>query len=166
MNVVLITAVFSTMLASMFGLGRMMRSLADEGHAPAWLKENTNIPRKGILFSGAAMLAGLLFSFILPKQVYLFLVSSGGFSLLFTYVVILMTHYRFRRKSGCPPAGNCQLKGFPVTSIAAIVVLIAVIVCMPLVPGQGYGLIAGAALVALYTAIYFIKKTRLKNRQR
>jgi L-asparagine transporter-like permease len=158
MNVVLITAVFSTMLASMFGLGRMMRSLADEGHAPAWLKSEANIPRKGILFSGAAMLAGLLFGFILPKQGYLFLVSSGGFSLLFTYVVILLTHYRFRKRNGCPPTGSCQLKGFPATSIAAIAVLIAVIVCMPLVPGQGYGLIAGIALVLMYIGVYLIKK--------
>lgn len=165
MNVVLITAVLSTMLASMFGLGRMMRSLADEGHAPAWLRDRANIPRKGILFSGAAILAGLLFGFILPEQVYLFLVSSGGFSLLFTYVVILLTHYRFRKKNGCPPVGNCQLKGFPYTSIAAIAVLIAVIVFMPLVPGQGYGLIAGVSLLVLYTVIYLIKKARLKKKR-
>jgi L-asparagine transporter-like permease len=35
LNLVLITAILSTMLAAMFGLGRMMRSLADEGLAPS-----------------------------------------------------------------------------------------------------------------------------------
>jgi AAT family amino acid transporter len=70
----------------------------------------------------------------------------------------LLTHYKFRKKNGCPPAGSCQLKGFPYTSIAAVVILIAVIICMPLVPGQGYGLIAGVILVLLYIGIYLIKK--------
>lgn len=158
MSFVLITAVLSTMLAAMFGLGRMMRSLADEGHAPRWLKDTRDIPRRGILFSGAAMLAGLLLGFVLPEQVYLFLVSSGGFSLLFIYLVIMLTHYRFRKKSGCPPAGNCQLPGFPFTSIAAIISIIAVILSMPLVAGQQYGLFAGAGLVIIYTLIYIVRK--------
>lgn len=158
MSFVLMTAIFSTMLASMFGLGRMMRSLAEEGHAPKWLKDNHNIPRKGILFSGAAMLAGLFFGFILPKQVYVFLVSSGGFSLLFTYLVIVLTHYKFRRKSGCPPRGNCQLPLFPFTSWLAIISIIAIIISMPLVSGQQYGLFAGLGLVIVYIILYQIKK--------
>lgn len=160
---VLMTAIFSTMLASMFGLGRMMRSLAEEGHAPAWLRDKHNIPHKGILFSGAAMLAGLFFGFILPKQVYIFLVSSGGFSLLFTYLVIMLTHYRFRKKNGCPPRGNCQLPLFPFTSCLAIASIIAIILSMPLVQGQQYGLLAGLALVFAYIILYQIKK-RLRKK--
>lgn len=158
MSFVLITAIFSTMLAAMFGLGRMMRSLAEEAHAPSWLKDKKNIPYRGILFSGAAMLAGLFFGFILPRQVYVFLVSSGGFSLLFTYLVIMLTHYRFRRENGCPPRGNCQLPGFPVTSWIAIISIAAIILSMPLIPGQQYGLLAGSSLVVLYTVLYQVKK--------
>ncbi len=166
MSFVLMTAIFSTMLASMFGLGRMMRSLAEEGHAPGWLKDKNNIPRKGILFSGAAMLAGLFFGFILPKQVYLFLVSSGGFALLFTYLIIMLTHYRFRRRNGCPPCGSCQLPLFPFTSLLAIASIIAIILSMPLVSGQQYGLFAGLGLVFLYIILYRIKKRIAKKRAR
>jgi L-asparagine transporter-like permease len=36
-NFVLITAILSASLASMFGIARMLRSLADEGHAPKWM---------------------------------------------------------------------------------------------------------------------------------
>ena len=164
MSFVLITAILSTMLAAMFGLGRMMRSLAAEGHAPSWCRDRGDIPRRCILFSGAAMLAGLFMGFVLPEQVYLFLVSSGGFSLLFTYLVIMLTHYRFRRRSGCPPAGHCQLPGFPYTSLAAIIGIIAIILSMPLVSGQQYGLIAGAALAALYTSVYVVKKLVAEKR--
>ncbi len=154
MNIVLITAIISTMLAAMFGLGRMIRSLVEAGHAPAALKDKGDIPYKGILFSGFAMLIGLFLGFILPGEVYIFLISSGGFSLLFTYLIILFTHQRFRKAYGCPPSGNCQLPGYPFTSWVAIVSLIAVIISMPLVPGQGNGLVAGLILTLVYIAVY------------
>lgn len=162
MNIVLITAILSTMLAAMFGLGRMIRSLADEGHAPKWLKDEREVPYRGILFSGIAMLAGLGFGFMLPR-VYLFLVSSGGFALLFTYVVIVATQIRFRKKYGCPPEGKCQMPGYPYTSWIALISLIVIIMSMPLISGQGAGLMAGIIIVAMYTVIYMViyaKSTR------
>lgn len=163
MNVVLITAILSTMLASMFGLGRMIRSLADKGHAPLWLKDKGDTPYKGIIFSGAAMLAGLLLSLILPERAYIFLVSSGGYSLLFTYLIILISHYKLRKKKGCPPEGKCQLPGYPFSSWVAIVSLIAIILSMPLIPGQGYGLLAGVSLTLLYVLVYLAKQYLAKN---
>jgi L-asparagine transporter-like permease len=157
-SIVLVTAILSTMLAAMFGLGRMIRSLADEGHAPSWVKDAGDIPYRGILFSGSAMLVGLGLGFMLPKQVYIFLVSSGGFAILFVYVVILATHYKLRKENGCPPQGNCQLPGYPVTSWLALASSIFIIMSMPLIPGQSAGLLAGLMLVFLFIGIYFVNK--------
>lgn len=153
LNIVLITAILSTMLAAMFGLGRMIKSLADEGLAPIWLKDEKRVPFRGILFSGFAMLLGLGMGLFLPK-VYLFLVSSGGFSLLFVYAVIMATHIRFRKSNGCPPNGKCQLPGFPYTSWVVLISLIAVIFSMPFIPGQASGLIAGIIMITIYSLIY------------
>jgi AAT family amino acid transporter len=152
----LIIAIFSTMLAATFGLGRMIRSLADAGQAPSFLIEKREIPVRGILFSGTAMLAAVGLGYLLPKGIYIFLVSSGGFSLLFAYLIILVTHYKFRIRNGCPPKGNCQMPGFPYTSWAAILALIIIIATMPLVPGQGSGLFAGILLILFYMILYFI----------
>ncbi|MFZ5989921.1 MAG: amino acid permease [Bacillota bacterium] len=155
-NIILVTAVLSTMLAATFGLGRMIRSLADEGHAPVWLKDTEGIPYKGIVFSGLAMLSGMALGFVLPRHVYIFLVSSGGFALLFTYTVILATHYKFRKNKGCPPEGRCQLPGFPYTSWIALILTAAIIFSMPLVPGQEAGLLAGFLLVGFYCISYVL----------
>lgn len=157
-NIVLITAILSTMLAAMFGLGRMITSLADENHAPIWLRSRGEVPYRGILFSGVAMLIALAFGLLLPR-VYLFLISSGGFALLFTYSVILATHIRFRKINGCPPEGKCQMPGYPYTSWIALISMIAIVLSMPLIPGQGVGLIAGFIMVALYSGIYMIIKS-------
>lgn len=156
MNVILVVAILSTMFAAGFSIARMLNSLADDGYTPKWVKDNTDIPKKCIIFSGIAMLIAFLSSFVLPERVYVFLVSSGGYSLLFAYLIITITHKFFRTKQGCPPKGNCQLKGYPITSYIAIISLILIIFSMPFVEGQGLGLVAGLALTGLYSLCYFI----------
>lgn len=164
MNIVLISAILSTMLASVFGLGRMLRSLAAEGHTPAWMKDNRDVPYRGILISGAGMLAGLGLGQLLPHGVYLFLISSGGFTLLFAYIVIMASHYRLRRRNGGRPlAGQFGLRGYPYTSWIAMIGLVAVLVSMPLIPGQGSGLVAGVALVLLFASIYWVSNRLRKT---
>lgn len=155
-NLVLVTAILSTMLAATFGLGRMLRSLADNRDAPAFLIDRGDVPLKGILFSGIAMLLGVSLSYLLPDRIYIFLVSSGGFSLLFAYLIIMLTHLRLRKLHGCPPHGNCQLAGFPYTTWAGITGLAIVIITMPLIPGQGSGLFAGLGLIGIYSLAYYV----------
>lgn len=172
-NIVLITAILSTMLAAMFGLGRMMRSLAEEGLAPNWVKDTRDsrvhkskspdsglpdVPYRGILFSGAGMLLGLWFGLLFPR-VYLFLISSGGFALLFTYAVIMATHIRFRKLNGCPPDGKCQMRGYPYSSWVVLFCLILAIFSMPFVKGQATGLVAGIVMVVIYACSYLVMKT-------
>lgn len=157
-NLVLITAILSTSLASMFGLGRMMRSLVDEGHAPIWLKDTRDVPYRGILFSGLGTLIGLGFGLLLPR-VYLFLVSSSGFALLFTYVIIMAAQIRLRKRSGCPPLGKCQVPWYPYSSWIVLISLLLVIASMPFIAGQGSGLIAGLIILSAFFIIYLILRT-------
>ncbi|MHA6533442.1 amino acid permease [Paenibacillus sp. BAC0078] len=160
MNIVLVSAILSTMLASVFGLGRMLRSLAEEGHTPDWMRDRAAIPYRGILISGSAMLAGLWLGMLLPQGVYLFLVSSGGFSLLFSYVVIMASHYRLRKRHGGPLTGGNGLRGYPYTSWIAIASLAAILASMPLIPGQGGGLAAGVMFVVFFSGIYAVGSLR------
>lgn len=163
LNLVLISAILSAMLACIFGLGRMIRSLSDEGHAPIWLKDKKDVPYKGILFSGLSMLAGLFFGLLFPRA-YLVLITSGGFALIFTYAVIMASHIRFRKREGCPPGGICQMPGFPLTSWIALISLIVVLLCMPFIPGQTAGLITGSSMVVIFSLIYFVMSYLRRNR--
>jgi L-asparagine transporter-like permease len=162
LNLVLISAILSAMLAAIFGLGRMIRSLTDEGHAPSWLKDKGDVPYRGILFSGLAMLLGLGFGLLFPR-VYLVLISTGGFSLIFTYAVIMASHIRHRRRHGCPPEGICQIPGFPYSSWIALISLIIVMVSMPFIPGQATGLISGIVMVIFYTLVYLAVRARIRR---
>jgi L-asparagine transporter-like permease len=165
-GVVVVSAIISTMLATMFGLGRMMRALADENQAPGWLKEQTDVPYRGIITSGITMLAALWFGLLLPS-VYLFLLSSGGFAILFTYAVMMASQMRLRKKHGCPPEGKCQLPGYPYTSVFVLISLIVAILSMPFVRGQLSGLIAGIILLVFFEAAFsFLKFFRSRDKNR
>lgn len=162
-NIVMFTAILSTMLAAMFGLGRMIRSLAEEGFAPKLLKDKKDVPYKGMIFSGAAMLLGLMLGLLFPK-VYLFLVSSGGFALLFTYVMILASEIKLSKRRKIK---NRYAYWFTMAA------LVAVIFSMPFVPGQSQGLIAGIIIILFYSLIYSgikyyenIKKFKYQNVKR
>ncbi len=163
-NFILVTAILSTMLASMFGLGRMMRSMADEKQAPLWLQDRKDVPYKGILFSGFCMLIGLGAGLFFPR-VYLFLISSGGFATLLTYGAIMATHIKFRKCNGCPPNGKCQMPGFPYTSWIALISIIAIIGSMPFIAGQTAGLLAGIGMAVLYALIYLVMKATGKVKE-
>ena len=162
MTVILISAILSTMLAAMFGIGRMLRSLVDERLGPAFLKDKTDVPYRGILFSGLCMMLFLYVGLLLPG-VYLFLISSGGFALLFTYIVLMFTHIRFRKKNG-KPEGNCRLCGFPYSSLFTMAGLIIAMFSMPFLKGQTLGFLAGIVLVAFFTVCYAIVKATSKQK--
>lgn len=162
-NIVLIFAILSAMLAAIFGLGRMIRTLTDDGHAPRWLKDESEVPYRGILFSGLIMLLGLGFGLLFPR-VYLVLISTGGFALLFTYAVIMASHIRFRSRHGCPPDGICQMPGFPYTSWIALVSMIVVLICMPFIPGQEVGLVSGLVMVLFFAVAYYLMTLYRRSR--
>ena len=157
-NLVLITAILSTMLAAMFGLGRMLRSLAEDGLTPRWLKDKGEVPHRGILFSGLAMLISLGIGLLLPS-VYLFLISSGGFALLFTYAVIMASHIRLQHPAKAA-AETKQVKPGKgrASSWMVLFFLAAAIFSMPFAAGQEAGLFAGAVMLVVYGLAYFFLK--------
>lgn len=156
MNVILISAILSTMVAAMFGIGRMLRSLVEGGLGPKFLKDKTDVPYRGILFSGFSMLVSLFIGLLFPR-VYLFLISAGGFAILFTYIVLMVTHIRFRKVNG-KPEGKCRLCGFPYSSLLTLLGLIIAMFSMPFIEGQAAGFFAGILLVVFFTICYGIVK--------
>ncbi|AJA46542.1 GABA permease [Clostridium pasteurianum DSM 525 = ATCC 6013] len=161
-NIVMITAILSTMLAAMFGMGRMLRSLVDEGHAPKWLKDKSKVPHRGIVFSGFAMFLALIMGIIIPK-IYMFLISSGGFALLFTYAVIVATQIRLRQRYGSPKKGQYHIIGYPYSSWITLISLIIIIISMPFISGQTSGLVSGLIIIAFYTFAYMLMKVYKKS---
>ncbi|MFA9465031.1 MAG: amino acid permease, partial [Velocimicrobium sp.] len=163
MNLILITAILSTMLAAMFGIGRMLRSLVDDGLGPRFLKDTHDVPYRGITFSGISMLLALYIGLLFPR-VYLFLISSGGFSLLFTYIVLVFTHIRYRKRNG-KPESPCRVKGFPYSSLFTLLGLIIALFSMPFLEGQTSGFFTGICLVFFFSICYLGMKGIMRRKK-
>lgn len=159
LNLIVMTAAFSTMLAGTYGVGRMLYSLAEEGQAPALFRRlgRGDVPRLAILASSAVALLGSVLGFVLPEYVYQFLISAGGYALLLAYLAILASQLRLRRRLGCGPAG-CQMPWYPYSTWAAIAALVVILLSMPLIPGQGAGLWAGLAFTAAFAGLYLLRR--------
>jgi len=143
----------------------MIGSLAKDKLAPSWLKDKHMVPYRGILFSGISMLSALWFGMLFPS-VYLFLISAGGFSILFAYVMIMATHIRFRRKKLILLDGKRQKNVFPYASLITLLALLAVIMGMPFVAGQETGMFAGGAILSFFATTYLVMLLYQRNHKR
>lgn len=101
LNGVILVASFSVMAGSVFSANQILQSLAKGGEAPKFAtkvskKRETPYGSLAITAVGLAIFIGL--SYILPSQVYNFLISASSFFTFFTYFIICMTFLYWRRK--------------------------------------------------------------------
>ena len=77
-------------------------SMAERGDAPkAFLKLNSSgVPVRAVLFGTFFAYIGVVFSYISPDKVFLFLVNASGGIALLVYLVIAVSHLKMRKKWG------------------------------------------------------------------
>jgi GABA permease len=80
MNFVVLTAVLSCLNSALYANSRMLYGMAQKGEAPkSFLKLSKNgVPVRAILFSTAFSYIAVIFSYISPDKLFLFLVNSSG----------------------------------------------------------------------------------------
>lgn len=100
MNVIVLTAVLSCLNSGLYTNSRMLYGMAQKGNAPkAFLKLNKNgVPVRAILFGTFFAYIGVIFNYISPDKVFLFLINASGGIALLVYLVIAFSHLRMRRK--------------------------------------------------------------------
>jgi L-asparagine transporter-like permease len=127
LNGVMIAAAFSTMVAAMFAVTRVLLSLGKDGEAPrALLKRNgRGVPVRALLLSSGGLLLAVLLSFLLPKTVYELLTTSAGIILVGVWLIILWTHHRFRRVTAGKKESPYRMWGYPWRNgLAALLILL------------------------------------------
>ena len=75
-------------------------SMAERGDASkAFLKLNSSgVPVRAVLFGTFFAYIGVVFSYISPDKVFLFLVNASGGIALLVYLVIAISHLKIRKK--------------------------------------------------------------------
>ncbi|MET0454192.1 MAG: amino acid permease [Mycobacterium sp.] len=98
-EVVILTAVCSCANSAIYTSSRMLFSLAERGDAPRLLGDTTGrgVPTNAILASSVVGLVAVVVNYSLPEQLFQYLIATTGAIGLIVYLVIAVTHLRFRR---------------------------------------------------------------------
>lgn len=163
MNLVVITAALSSANTNLYLSTRMLFSLSRGRYAPAWigrLSEN-GVPHHALAISSAGMFAAILLAVFAPKNAFLLLYGTAVAGMFYVWIVILLTHLRFRQTMG--PACEkipLRLPGHPWPTLAALVAMSAIALSTFWVSGLEYTIPTFLPLLAAISLIYLAMRPR------
>jgi len=109
-----------------------------------------------MLMSSIFLLIVVGISYLLSKTIFVYPASASGVTLLINWIIIAVTHLRFRKKHQENfGAGKLRYLGFPYITITAIVLLLVVLCTSALSMNQLVGLAAGIIILLLLAGLYF-----------
>ncbi|WP_043934582.1 amino acid permease [Bacillus sp. EB01] len=157
-NFVVLTAALSAFNSGMYGTGRMLFSLADQGNGPKLFgKLNKHgIPARGILFTSAILLIAVYLNYVVPEKVFSYIMSIATIAAVTSWTIILLTHIKFRKLTG--GGKHFRMPFHPVSSYLALALLAVVVISMGFIEGTSVALLVAPIWFAIMAAGYFIVK--------
>jgi L-asparagine transporter-like permease len=168
MNAIILSAILSAMNSNMYGVPRMLKSLAERNDAPVFLSKDDRrgVPVPAVLVSSIFLLVVVGISYVLPKEVLVYIASTAGVALILNWLIIALAYYRFRQRVKLSLSERrVKLPGFPYTPIAAGVMLLIALLTSALNQNQLVGLVAGIIILLGFSVLYilFVKKGELQD---
>ncbi|MFQ6394219.1 amino acid permease [Nocardia sp. KC 131] len=134
MNLVVLTAAFSSLNAGLYSTGRIMRSMSMNGSAPtaASRMSRTGVPYIGILATGAIALVGVGLAAVVPDQAFEIVLNVSALGTIVSWTTILLCQLKLWRQwhSGLVRRPDFRLPGAPYTNVATLLFLATVVVLM------------------------------------
>ena len=161
-NAVILIAALSAMNSQLYITTRMMFSLSRAADAPRAFGQLSarGVPVRALLLSGSGIAVAAVLSVVAPKSAFVLMVSISAFGAMFTWMMIFVTHYRFRRARRALPAAGFQMVGFPVTTILGAVLMAAVLLTTAFTAAFRMTLVFGLPFLALLSLAYCYRRRR------
>ncbi|KAF1026229.1 MAG: putative GABA permease [Burkholderia plantarii] len=98
-DVIVLISVASCLNSALYTASRMVFSLASRGDAPAALRktDRSGTPRTAVLASTAFGFLTVIANYVMPEQVFGFLLATSGAIALLVYLVIAISQLRMRK---------------------------------------------------------------------
>jgi GABA permease len=156
MNIVVLTAVLSCLNSGVYVTARVLFAMADKGDAPRWLTvvNRRQVPARAILLGSAFGFIVMAMTWVTPEKLFTFLLNSCGALMLFTYLFVVIAHFRFPySRPELRSAGGAQL-----VAGAAAVAMLAVLVAMCFMPSKQPEMWASLTCFGIIIAALVIKR--------
>jgi histidine transporter len=158
LNIVVISAAVSAINSDIFGAGRMMYGLAQQGHAPkgfARLSRN-GVPWMTVVVMSVALLLGVLLNYLIPENVFLLIASIATFATVWVWLMILFTQVAMRRSMSAEQVAQLKfpVPFWPYAPMAAIAFMLFIFGVLGYFPDTQAALIVGVVWIVLLVLAY------------
>ena len=164
MNFIVLTAVLSCLNSGLYTNSRMLYGMAKVGDAPKlFLKLNKNgVPVYAVLFGTIFAYIGVIFNYISPDKVFLFLVNASGGIALLVYLVIAFSHLRMRRKveQTNPERLKVKMWLFPYLTYVTILGIVAILIAMTFIDSMRSQVTLTLLIAVLVVGSFFLKRNK------
>ncbi|MBZ9666410.1 amino acid permease [Pseudomonas sp. LMG 31766] len=164
-NFVILVAALSAMNSQLYTTTRMMFSLARAGHAPRIMGRlaSNGIPVYALALSCTGIALATLVNLIFPEESFVLMMAISIFGALFAWMMIFLTHYRFRRYHERNGGLNLSFRmwGFPWATLLGFALMAAILVTTAFVPDFHMTLVFGVPFLLLLCGAF-----RLLTRRR
>lgn len=134
MNVVVLTAAFSSLNAGLYSTGRILRSMAMNGSAPKFtgVMSKRGVPYGGICLTASIGLLGVVLNSVVPAQAFEIVLNMAALGIIASWATIVICQLQLFRWSerGEMERPSFRMWGAPYTGYATLVFLAAVLVLM------------------------------------
>ncbi|AXI30512.1 amino acid permease [Priestia megaterium] len=166
MNFIILTAALSAMNSQLYASTRMMFSLSQSKHAPAFLGRlsKKGVPLWALAVSTLGIFLAAAVNGLLPSSSYAFMMGISMFGAMFTWLMIFVSHLYFRKK--WEKSGGRKLPvrmlGFPYFTILGAILLLGLMITTWFTDFK-IMLQFGIPWLAFLSIAYFISKKRKVN---
>ncbi len=163
-NFLILVAALSAMNSQLYITTRMMFSLSRAHHAPRrfGLLNRRGVPVQALLLSSIGIALATVLSIVAPKSAFILMVSISAFGAMFTWMMIFITHYRFRRARALTGAAPLRFRmyGFPVTTLLGAALMAAVLLTTAFTDAFRMTLVFGLPFLICLSLTYWVWQRR------
>ena len=138
MNVVVLTAAFSSLNAGLYSTGRILRSMAMNGSAPKFTSRMSKrgVPYGGICLTALIGLFGVVLNGSVPQKAFEIVLNMAALGIVASWGTIVVCQIQLYRwsKRDIMARPSFRMWGAPYTGYLTLVFLVAVLVLMALDP--------------------------------
>jgi histidine transporter len=160
LNIVAISASISAINSDIFGAGRMMYGLSQEGHAPKVFSKLTSqgVPWMTVVVMAIALLLAVVLNYLIPENVFMLIAAIATFATVWVWLMILVTQIAMRRAMSAEQVAQLKFPVplWPVGPIIATLFMVFVFVVMGYFPDSRAALWVGAVWIVLLLVAYWI----------
>lgn len=170
LNLVVITAAFSSVNSGIFTNSRTFYNLSLQGNAPAFLSKvnKKQVPINALLLVFVAMFLGVIVNYILPNRAFEIFSSVVTVGLLTGWTAIIVSHYKYRKmriQRGDAHLIKFKSPFYPYSNYISLGFMALVLVSMAFIPDMQMSLIMSIVWVIFIFGCYclFIKGSKSRE---